>query len=132
MAIGDKLNNLSVTESSNPSSFVITTSQVNESVVKSVLETAFADADISEPQVDEVVNDAILTAFADELEIQQNLQPQILSEEKITEALIDSYPELADFIGGIKITCEIERAATAEEIDARIKNLRFKSELRIL
>ena len=128
-----KLSNLRLTQDSkNPALFIIATSQVNKSLVKNVLKTAFADADISEPQVDEIVNNTILTAFAGELEIQQNLQPEITSQEKITEELIVSYPELADFPGGIKITCGIERAATAGEINARLADLRFKPDMQNL
>jgi SecD/SecF fusion protein len=130
--IGNKLNNLSVTQYGNPGAFVITTSQVNTSLVKNVLTEAFPDANVSEPKIDEVVNNAVLTAFGNELEIQRNLQPKITSEEEITEQLIDSYPELSDFLGGIKITCEIERPATAEEIDRRIRDLRFKPDMRNL
>jgi len=130
---GGELSNLRATEdTTSPAAFVITTSQVNKSLVKNVLTTAFADANISEPQVDEVVNDAILKAFGDELEIQQDLQPKIASEEKISEELIESYPELADFLGGVKITCEIERAATVEEINSRLADLRFKPDMQEL
>ncbi len=125
-----KLSNLSVSGHGSPATFVITTSQVNKSLVKDVLSTAFPDADISEPEVDEVVNEAVLSAFAGELEIQQNLQPEIVSEEKITEELIDSFSELAEYLGGVKIECEIEKAATAGEIDQRFKDLRFKPEMR--
>ena len=126
----DKLSNLSVTQhSENGTSFYITTSRINPSLVKNVLSTAFPQANISEPQVDEIVNNATLTAFADELEIQQNLKPKIISSEKITETLIDSFPELTDFLGGIKITCKIEKPATAEEIYQRFKNLRMKSDI---
>jgi len=128
-----KLSNLLVTQNTeNPAAFVITTSQMNKSLIKNVLTKAFPDADISEPKVERIVNNAILTAFEGELEIQQNLQPEITSQEKITEELIDSYPELADFMGGIKITCKIARAATAEEIDARLADLRFKPDMQNL
>jgi len=130
---GGRLNNLRATEDTKSAAvFVITTSQMNKSLVKNVLSTAFADANISEPQVDEVVNDAILKAFGDELEIQQDLQPKIAPEEKISEELIESYPELADFMGGVKITCEIEKAATAEEINSRLADLRFKPDMQNL
>ncbi|MHC4602108.1 MAG: protein translocase subunit SecD [Planctomycetota bacterium] len=130
---GGELSNLRATEDTkSPVSFVITTSQVNKSLVKNVLTTAFADANISEPQVDEVVTKAIQIAFADELEIQQDLQPEIATEGKITEELIDSYPELADFIGGIKITCNIEKAATSEEINTRLVDLRLKPDMQNL
>jgi len=121
-----KLSNLRIIQKSNPADFVIETSNTNKSLVKGVLETAFPDAQISQPKVDEVVNNTILNAFADELQIQQNLLPEITSEEKITEELIDSFPELVDFLGGIRITCELERGTTAEDIDSRFKALRFK------
>jgi SecD/SecF fusion protein len=128
-----ELNNLLVTQDTdNPAQFVMTTSQMNQSLVKEVLTTAFPEANISEPRVDEVVNNAILAAFAEELEVQQNLQPEITSEEKITEELIDSYPELIDFLGGVKIECQIERAATAEEIEQRFNDLLFKPDMRDL
>lgn len=122
-----RLNNLQVTQQPyNPAAFVISTSQVNVSLVKSVLTAAFANAQISEPKVDEVVNNAILAAFDQELEIQQNLQPQILSTEKISEQLVDSYPELTDFLGGIKVVCNIKTPAAVERIDQRLRDLRFK------
>ena len=129
---GGSLSNLQVTPLSNPTGFKITTSQVNKILVKNALTTAFANANISEPQVERTVNDAILKAFGDELEIQQDLQPEIALEEKISEELIDSYPELADFLGGVKITCEIERAVTPEEINARLADLRFKPDMQNL
>ncbi len=123
---GGKLSNLLVTRQSNPNEFVITTSQVNKSLVKDVLSAAFPSADIAEPRVDEIVNTTILTTFADELEIQQNLQPEIISQEKVSQQIIDSHPELTDFLGGVKIECKIKRAATAEEINRRLADLRFK------
>ena len=128
-----RLSNLIVTQdTNNTATFTISTSQMNQSLVKDVLATAFPDADISEPQVDEIVNNAILTAFADQLEIQQNLQPKIISEQKISEELIDSYPELIDFLGGIKIECEIQRSAIAGEIIQRFKDLLFKPDMQNL
>ena len=128
-----RLSNLLVTQdTNNAAAFSIQTSQMNQSLVKDVLATAFPDADISEPQVDEIVNNAILKAFADQLEIQQNLQPKIISEQTISEELIDSYPELIDFLGGIKIECEIQRSATAGEIIQRFKDLLFKPDMQNL
>jgi SecD/SecF fusion protein len=125
------LSNLLVTQDTNSAAkLVISTSQMNQSLVKNVLTTTFPGAEISEPQVHEVVNDAILTAFADQLEVQRNLQPKIVSEQKISEDLIDSYPELVDFMGGIKIECEIENTVTAGEIIQRFKDLPFKPDMR--
>lgn len=126
-----KLNNSLVTQDT-ASSFRITSSQMNKSLISDILKTAFPEAEISEPQVYEVVNNAIMTAFTDQLEIQQNLQPSITSAEKVTEKMIDSYPELSEFIGGVKIACKVETAVTAEEIDRRTKDLRFKPDMRNL
>ena len=134
---GARLSNLLATEKSG-GTFVLTTSQMNKSLVTNVLTTAFADANVfadvnvGKPQVDEVVNNAILKAFEEELEIQRNLGPTITGEEKITEELIDSYPELAEFVGGIKITCAIERAVTAEELNARLADLQYKPDMQHL
>ena len=72
---GGKLNSLVVTEHGSPAGFVITTSQLNKSLVKGVLSAAFPDANVSEPELEEVVNNAIVKAFENELAIQQNLEP---------------------------------------------------------
>ncbi|MHC4159204.1 MAG: protein translocase subunit SecF, partial [Planctomycetota bacterium] len=129
---GRELSSLQVTPGNGPVAFIITTSQTNKTLVKEVLIAAFGDADISEPQVEEIVNNAVLTAFGDELEIQRNLQPKIISHEKITEELVDLYPELVDFVGGVKIMCEIERPATKAEIGGRFADLLFKPDMRDL
>ncbi len=126
-----RLSNLTVSEEGT-GGFVIATSQLNKSVVKGILSSAFAEAQITEPQIDEVVNNAILGAFSDELEIQQDLEPTIVSNEKITEAAIESYPELADFLGGVKVTCELGRGASLDEISARLADLRFKPDMQSL
>jgi SecD/SecF fusion protein len=125
-----ELGNLLVTaDPNNPARIIILTSQLNQSLTKDVLAAAFPQAAISEPQVDDVVNNAISTAFAGQLEIQENLQPRIISEEKITEEMINTYPELIDFLGGIKIECEIQRATTAGDIIQRFKDLLFKPDM---
>ncbi len=124
--IGELNNLLVIQNANNPTEFIITTSQMNQTLVKNVLTEALPNARISEPEIDEVVNNAILDAFTNELEIQQDLQPTIISQEKMTEKLVDSYPELAEFTGGTKILCEIKKAATVEEIKARLASLQFK------
>jgi len=124
---GAPLADLSVTaDPQNPAAVTVTTSQTNRTLVKNALTQALPDAQVSEPVVDEIVNRAILTAFGDQLEIQQDLKPQITSAEKITEDFIDTYPELSDFLGGVKITVQLQKATTAEDLDARFASLRFK------
>lgn len=128
-----RLSNLVVTQRTQSSpSFVVSTSQISPSLVKNVLAAAFPNAQISEPQVDEVVNNAVKTAFEGELEIQRNLEPEITSKEKITNELADAEPELVDFLGGIKIQCRISKAGTAQELDQRVGDLRFKPDMQSL
>ncbi len=130
-AIAETLTDLAVTQNpDNPSIFTVTTSRTNKSMVKDVLATAFPEEVISEPIVEEVVNNAILNCFADILEVRLNLQPKITSVEKITEDTIDAYPELANFIGGVKITFNLKKPVTAEHLDLRLKDLRFKPDMR--
>jgi SecD/SecF fusion protein len=129
---GGALSNLRITPISNPQSFQVTTSRVNRSLVKSILQTAFPDAEVSEPQVDEVVNQAILTAFAGKLQIQQDLEPNIVSADKITEELTKANPQLTEFLGGAKITCTINKLATISNIRQRFVDLHFKPDVRSL
>ncbi len=107
-------------------SFVVSTSRVNPSVMQNILEKAFPQAEVPQPHIDEVVSDAVRTAFEGQLEIQQNLEPTIVSETRITDAQIDTYPELAQYIGGIRIECRLGTSASLEDIDSRLKELRFK------
>ncbi len=127
-----KLSNLIVKQDGVAGKLEISTSQMNQSLVKDVLQAAFSQATVFEPRVEHVVNDAILTALADKLEIQQDLQPTITSKTKISEDLITSYPELIDFLGGIRIDCEIRQAATVGEITQRFNNLSFQPDMQEL
>jgi SecD/SecF fusion protein len=121
------LSNLKVTpDTDKANSFVVSTSRVNPSVMRNILQTAFPNAEVPEPEIDEVVSDAVRTAFEEYLEIQQDLEPTIVSETRITDALIDTYPELAQYIGGIQIECRLETPTSLDDIDIRLKGLRFK------
>ncbi len=122
-----QLSNLNVTPSRDKTgAFVVSTSRVNPSVMQSILTEAFPDANVPEPQITEVVSDAVRKAFQGELEVQQNLEPTIVSQTTIDETQIDSYPELATYVGGIKVECSLDRPASLDEIDRRLKDLRFK------
>jgi SecD/SecF fusion protein len=111
-------------------SFDIRTNQLNKTLVGDVLMSAFPDANISEPRVEEVVTGVVLSAFEGELAVMQNLQPTITATEKLTESTVDAYPELAEFLGGVLIRCQTEKSAPAAEIDQRFRNLRFKPDMR--
>jgi SecD/SecF fusion protein len=111
-----------------PGRFVISTTQVNTASVAEVLQAAFAQqpAEVSEPVVHETVNEAIRTAFAGLLERQENLGPQVVSTEKITDAMVDAEPELTPYLNGIKILCSLNAATAAKQIETRLNDLKFK------
>ena len=124
-----ELNRLSVRQDSqNPAVFVISTSQVNKSLIKDILAAAFKEKKVvvSEPTVDEIVNNAITAAFGDMLAKQQNLRPAIVSVDTITDVAIETSPELGKFLGGIRIAVKTETPVAASEIISRFKDLRFK------
>ena len=125
-----ELPNLVVTSEKSGQSFAIRTSQLNKNTVADVLAAAFPDANISDPQVDEVVTNVVLAAFEGQLEVRENLQPKIASDEKITESMIEYSPELIDFIGGVAISCELGTSVSASEIRQRFEDLKFKPDMR--
>jgi SecD/SecF fusion protein len=127
---GTVLTNLQVKPTATAGTFRITTSQPNKSVVKEILTERLGNAEISKIESDEIVNNAILQTFGEELEIQRNLQPEFVSTKKIDETLIAEYPSLTEYVGGIAITFKTGISATAEEIDKRLKDLRFKPDTR--
>jgi SecD/SecF fusion protein len=128
-----ELGNLMVTASNSTNqSFTIRTSQLNTQLVGDVLKSAFPDANVSEPKIDEVVTNVVLAAFENELEVRQGLQPKIVDAVPITESTVDAHPELADFIGGAAVKCELGRPASSADIDQRFKDLRFKPDIREL
>jgi SecD/SecF fusion protein len=113
-------------EASGDKAYAVTINRVNPPLAQSVLTKAFPQAQIGQSETQEVVTNAIRQAFEGQLEIQQNLQPEITATEKITEQTIDTYPELANYIGGIKIEATLKTAATLADIDQRLKDLRFR------
>jgi SecD/SecF fusion protein len=127
---GANLGNLTVTADPNQRhTFIVSTSQLNKSIVSDVLRQAFPGDQVSEPQLDEVVNNAIMTAFGDMLQIRRSLEPQIESTEQITRQVTETMPELLDYLGGIKITVSLERATGAVGLQRRFNDLHFKPEM---
>ncbi|MEN6335189.1 MAG: protein translocase subunit SecD, partial [Phycisphaerales bacterium] len=106
--------------------YLISTAGTNPSMVQNVLVKAFPQAQIGDSTIQEVVTGAIRKAFEGELEIQQNLQPKITATEKVTDQTIDTYPELADYIGGVRIETTLHTPATLADIEQRIGELRIR------
>jgi len=107
-------------------SFVVATSRANPALVQAVLKKAFPNADLSDSEVDEVVTEAVGRAFEGLLAIQQNLEPTITATNRIDEQVIDAYPELANFVGGVKMDVALGTPASLREINERLKDLRFR------
>lgn len=127
---GTNLSNLIITTDPNqPDSFIMSTGQLNVNLVTQVLQQAFPSAQVSEPQRDEVVNNAIMTAFGDLLQIRRSLEPQIESSERITRQVTETSPELLDYLGGVKITVNLDRPTDANELQRRFNDLHFKPEM---
>jgi SecD/SecF fusion protein len=113
-------------KASGDKAYVVTTTRINPTMTQSVLAKAFPEAQIGESEIQAVVTDAIRQAFEGQLEVQQNLQPAITATDKITEEIVDTYPELADYIGGVRIETTLKTPAPLAEIDQRLKDLRFR------
>jgi len=77
-----------------------------------------------------VVEEAILSTFGEQLEVERNLEPQIVSTDRVTAELVERHGELADFSGGVMMRCELSKAVTAARIDRRLKELVFKPQAR--
>ncbi len=107
-------------------SIVVTTSRVNPALAQSVLKKAFPGNEVAEPKVDEVVNNAIRQAFEGQLEIQQNLEPTITATDRITDQVVETYPELADYMGGVRMDVALGTGAPLQEINQRLKDLQFR------
>jgi SecD/SecF fusion protein len=105
---------------------VVSSSVINPTLVANVLKKAFPQATVSEPQIDEVVSNAIRDTFEGLLQVQENLEPTIVSVERITEQTVDTYPELIEFMGGARIETTIGNPASLQAIDRRLRDLQFK------
>ena len=122
---GKAMSNLMVTNAQG-NQFAISTSRVNASLVEDVLTAAVGDAaTVSDVQVHEIVNDAVRETFKDYLAIRENLGLTVTADEQI-EANAEDVALLADYLGGVKLSCKLERETTATELEERIRDLQFK------
>ncbi len=126
--LGQTLSGLEV-KAVNERHFQVSTNRVNVSLVEEVLQQAFGDsAEISDVTVHEVVSDAIRTAFKDLLDVREDLEPEITAAGEITAAV----PELADFVGGLRIDVTLSSPVSGKELKARIQDIKFKRDMQDL
>lgn len=129
-----QLPDLNVKPADSDDTFVVSTSQVNVNLVRSILTAAFEkeNVNVAAPRVEQVVNDAITQAFAGLLQRQEALAPEVTSVERITNQMVERAPELLEFLNGVKITCSLEKSADIEQIRKRINELKFKPDMQQL
>jgi len=124
---GYQLSELNV-RADNENTFTVSTGQMNTAIVREVLTQAFPQADVSDPYINQVVNEAVMQALGEYLELERNLQPEIANIERIDEEDIGAYPELADFLGGVRITTSLQIPATRSTIENRLRDIRFRDD----
>ena len=125
--LGGTLYNLQVSKVD--SMYEVSTSQVNKGLVRNILDKAFGEiATVTEPEVIEVVSQAIRDAFEGDLKIRENLGLKVNKVSEIPESEII----LADFFGGIMIDCTLKKPTTYDELAKRFEAIRFKSDMRDL
>lgn len=111
--------------------FVISVSQISDSQMNKLVEKAFEGKSFTagEPRVDEVVNNALLEAFDNMLEKQENLGLTIVSSSMIDDNQIEESPELLQFLSYLKVECKLDTPVTGSGLKARFKDLRFKPDM---
>ncbi len=126
--LGQRLGNLNVSAKDN-GVFEVSTSRFNVTAVRDVLDKAFSEqAAVGQPVVHEIVGDAVRAAFDEYLAVRENLGMEIVSEERILPGS-DAAVLLADYLGGVKFVCTLQNSVSAEELDARIRDIRFKPDM---
>ncbi|MGE4286474.1 MAG: protein translocase subunit SecD [Phycisphaerae bacterium] len=117
-------------EAAGDGSFVVSTSQLAKSEMTKLLNKALKgiEYEAGEMSVDEIVNDTVIAAFGDKLERQVNLGLTASEPAIIDDKLADAQPALLGYIGGVAIDCTTTVPVTAVQMDARINDLRFKSD----
>ena len=122
--LGGTLYNLEVNKVD--SMYEVSTSQVNKTLVRNVLDKAFGEvATVTEPEVIEVVSQAVKEAFEGDLKIRQNLGMTFNNVVKIPESEV----VLADYFGGVMIECSLKRSTSFEELTKRFEDIKFKADM---
>ena len=127
--LGRELDNLDISKAAT-GQFKVSTSSLNTTILNNVFKQAFGEnVNVSGIEVDEIVNTAIKNAFENKLKVLENLNPSIVSVDKIDTDTADKFPEIANYLGGVKIVCKLKKPVLASELQKRLQSLRFKPDL---
>jgi SecD/SecF fusion protein len=125
------LSNLNVTRTGDRT-FEASTSRVNATLVEEVLTQALGDtATVSNVNVQEVVSDAVRKAFENYLVVRENLGLKFTGQKRIRIGSDDA-TLLPDFIGGIELYFTLKTPTTPADLEARIRDIRFKPDMQDL
>ena len=111
---------------------MVSVNPASEVLFKQILDKTFGQqvtkieegAAVSEPTVNPIVTDAIRKAFGDDLAKREDIGLTIKSSDKISDREV----ELADYIGGVKIVCSLNKQTPGAEIKRRIDDIRLKQD----
>jgi SecD/SecF fusion protein len=112
--------------------FEVSTSRVNATLVEEVLTEALDQiAVISNVEVEEVVSDAVRTAFKDLLVVRENLGLEFTDQKRI-EIGSEEATLLSDYLGGIQLFFTLKTPVTPVDMETRITNIRYKPDMQDL
>jgi SecD/SecF fusion protein len=129
---GDRhLGETKVTALETAGQYLLVTRQTDINKVSQLIGRAIAESELSNPVVDAVVGDAVRNALKGKLDLIDNLIPNDIKSEPITDELISRKPYLGDYAGGIFLSCQFGqgKSETLERLKKRFVDGRFRSEL---
>ncbi|MCP4712113.1 MAG: hypothetical protein GY869_26115, partial [Planctomycetes bacterium] len=115
--------------------FLVTTDRTNDAQIEAVMDQLVAafsglEFSINDFETQAIVSDAVRRALEGNLEVLDNLEPQNIRNEPITQELVNQKLYLQPFLGGVLVSGEFggERMSTLGKLEDRFDQIRFKTE----
>ena len=132
--VGDPLL-VEATVEENNGSFLMTTDRTDEARIKIVMDqlaAAFSGLEFSlnDFETRPIVSDAVRRALEGKLEVLDDLEPQNIRSEPITQELVNQKLYLQPYLGGLLVAGEFggDRTSTLGKLEERFKQVRFQTE----
>ena len=126
-----KMDNATVQAGQNSGEFILTTEQTDHEKLAGVLDqtiTSLSPLEYSDIATNDLVGQAVKQALGDKLDVLNDLQPQNILAEPITEELLRRKPYLADYAGGLFLGAELSgKKETLARLQERFEQGRFRS-----
>ena len=135
-ALGDsRMEETGVEAGATTGEFVLETGQANTNKVRRVLDKALEELEVGKEatysvESQDIVNEAVRTALAGKLDVQEDLQPREVVATPITYELVSEKPYLTDYLGGVHLSCRFGGGQTEEmaRLVKRFESARLTSE----